>query len=396
MHRLWGNGVYFVDDSGAYTCAVKAQPEFTEAARFDYMGSKPDGSFLICPVANLLIYPCQTYTASGLSAVDSPTPEQRINLGNYVDGRFVYLEHAGLGQVNIWYASEGNPNELWLDNSDFADLASILDYDGESLAFATGMIGDYDIQRRASDGTLTRIIGNGDAMPGVAGTTYAGTPDHDTVEIDQGTVYVKGVGSGGDIVLFSSDGTTTTVIAKVGQVVPGLASVTILGLELRQVSSGKIWVQVTQSDGDTVLYQISGGTWARVIGKFDNYVRGRPAAFDTYEHGSLGDTAVIAVTYLDFTSPTIYSIDLYTNADLPGISEAVGGGPMLQLFPASGGAWTIATLGEAGTTNTLQSSSSLTNTTWETVGVPQIADGTNLMEWTLLPTNDVGFFRLVE
>jgi len=388
--------MYFVDDSGAYTCAFKDQPEFSDAAWFEFMGSKPDGSGIICPVVNLLTYPCQIYNGSGLAALTTPAPDQRLNLSNYFDGRMVYMEHAGLGAVNIWYYTEGNPPELWLDNTDFSALAGNLDYDGETLAFAEGASGAFNVWLRAAAGTLTRIVGMGDPLPGAAGTTLTSTPGADNVEVDQGKLYMKGAGSGGDIVLFSSaDGTTFDIIAKVGQVVPGLTAVTITQMELRQVRNGKIWLQVTQSDGETVLYQITGNTWARVIGKSDSFVRGTPAAFDTYEHGSLGDTVVVSVTYFDFSVPGYYVTDLYTNADLPGFS-AVGTGAVLEFVRMPGGDWKITAVGEAGETNTLQATSSLTNTVWDTVGAV-VADGAGLMEWTVVaPTNDARFFRLVE
>jgi len=68
----------------------------------------------------------------------------------------------------------------------------------------------------------------------------------------------------------------------------------------------------------------------------------------------------------------------------------------MEIIRQLDGGWKIATMGEAGTTNTLQATSSLTNSIWETVGTSVVADGTNAMEWALSLTNETRFYRLVE
>lgn len=390
---VYESGIYYFDDSGAYAVAIKNQPGFSGAS-FAFIGAKPDGSMIIRPVFNGNLYPCQIYDGNGLSAISSPTPEQGLNQDNYFDGRFVYLEHAGLGAVNIWYYTEGNPAQLWFDNSDYASLAT-LDYDGDTLAFVGSNTGTYDIRLRDAGGALTYIIGQGDPLPGTVASTYTGTPVGGNVEVDQGKVYVLGAGSGGEHILFSSsNGVAFDIIATVGQVVPSLTGITISGMALRQVRDGKIWLQVSQSNGDIVLYQIVGGVWNRVAGKSDSYNGRVPIGFGTYEHGSSGDTVVIAVQHLDFSSPTIYETEIYVNGDLPGFTAALAGLPM-QIILQPNGYLTISALGDVGETNTLQSTSSLTNTFWDTDGTV-VADGAGLMEWSMSPTNHMRFYRLVE
>lgn len=393
--QLFGHGLFYADDSGAYTVASTDAPEFSDAAAFRLMGRMDDGGLLFSPVSNLNSIPCQVYNGSGLNAVIAPTPGQSLNMGNYFDGRFVYLEHTGLGGTKVWYYSEGNPLELWFDNT----VAGVLDYDDESLAYATGTTGDFDVHVRAPNGTSTHIIGNGDPLPGIDGETFTGTPAIETTEVDQGTVYLLGVGAAFPTQksLFSSaDGTTFDVIAITGQEVPGLAGITIIGMKLIEVNGGKIWLVVDQSDGDKVLYQIVGTVWTRVAGKNDSYDGRTPDfGFDVHEHSVLGDTVVIAVSFFDFSAAPAYNVtDLYVNGDLPGFETAVAG-TVLELVPAQNGNWSISAMGEAGVTNTLLSTTSLTNSVWDTVGTI-ISDGSGQMEWTMTPTNNAQFFRLME
>ena len=47
---VYGNGVYFIDDSGGYTVATTAQPEFDGSLYFTVVGAKTDGSMIISPV----------------------------------------------------------------------------------------------------------------------------------------------------------------------------------------------------------------------------------------------------------------------------------------------------------------------------------------------------------
>ena len=390
-------GIYFVDDGGAGTVVIKNEPPFSGIDGFRVLGWKLDGS-LIFSVIDSVLYPCQLYDGNGLSAISSPTREQEQNLASYFDGRMVYMTYSGSTKTRIWYYTEGNPPELWLEDADMPGLAGPLDYDGETLAFSVSLPGGgYELWRRDSSGITNSIIKYGDLMPGEAASVFVGTPAADTVEVDQGKVYMIGAGSGPttQILFSSSDGVTFDVIAKRFDDVPGLPGITIQSMKLLQVSNGKVWLFITQSNSDNVLYQIVNGVWTRVVGKLDSFDGRTAYNMTVYEHGSLGDGVVIAVGLPSAPGAFDYVDELYTNADLPGFLEG-STGAIMEMIRQLNGDFKIATLGEAGTSNTLQTTSSLTNNLWETVGVPMVADGTNMMEWTVSPTNDVGFFRLIE
>lgn len=393
---LYAEGIYFVDDSGAGTVVVNNEPPFTGVDAFRVLGWEADGSLLFS-VLDTILYPCQLYNGTGLTALSAPTREQEQNLVSYFDGRMVYMTYSGSTKTRIWYYTEGNPPELWLEDAAMPGLAGPLDYDGETLAFSVSLSGGgYELWRRASGGTLTRIIKYGDLMPGEAASVFVGNPAADTVEVDQGKVYMIGSGYAPttQMLFSSSDGVTFDIIAKRWEAIPGLPGITIDSMKLCQVRNGKIWLWVDQSNGDEVLYQIVNGVWTRVVGKLDSFDGRTAYNMTAFEHGSLGDGVVIALALPLSVSP-YYGVEIYTNADLPGFS---GGSPgaVLDIIRQLGGDLKIATMGEAGTTNTLQSTSSLTNTIWETIGAPIVADGTNLMEWTVSPTNSAAFFRLVE
>lgn len=390
-------GIYFVDDGGAVTVVIKNEPPFSGIDGFRVLGWESDGSLLFSVIDSVL-YPCQLYDGNGLNALAAPTREQEQNLVSYFDGRMVYMTYSGSTKTRIWYYTEGNPPELWLEDADMPGLAGPLDYDGETLAFSVSLSGGgYELWRRNSGGITNSIIKYGDLMPGEAASTFVGTPAADTVEVDQGKVYMIGPGSGPttQILFSSSDGVTFDVIAKRFEDVPGLPGITIQSMKLLQVSNGKVWLFVTQSNSDNVLYQIVNGVWTRVVGKLDSFDGRTAYNITVYEHGSLGDGVVIALGLPSAPGAFDYVDELYTNADLPGISAGSTGAIMEMIHQLDGG-WKIAAMGEAGTTNTLESTLSLTNTTWDPIGVPIISDGTNAMEWLIAPTNDAEFYRLVE
>ena len=77
---LYENGLYYIDDAGMHTIAMKSWPEFSGTGGFRFIGRMADGSLLFGPAIMGNAHPCMTYNADGITDVVSPTTDQMLNL----------------------------------------------------------------------------------------------------------------------------------------------------------------------------------------------------------------------------------------------------------------------------------------------------------------------------
>lgn len=385
------DGFYYVDDNGSYTVANKKQEDFKLGAFWKFLGFKDDESLMFVPGNFNNPYPVYVYGPSGLVAVDSPTPEQALNLGNYFDGRMVYYQVLGLAGAHVWYYEEGQPEVLLYNRDNLPGLNSYYDYDGESMALNIGEYGvDDAVWLRTADGSLKRIIGRGDPLPGSEGT-YAGG----TVHVNQGKVYilassVERFPAFADQVLLSSDGSTIDLIGKVGAEIPGSGGSTLAGVELLQVTDGQMWLNVSPSTGGKALYRVENGIWTEVVSSSSSFDGRTAIALGGFPFGMRGDTAVVTVWFLN---PNFsISKELYVNGDLPGFEITGGGnGPAMSIAPGPNGSYTLTVSTEAGKTYTLQSSTTLTG--W-TIEQAPISGDAGSASWTVTNSEVTQYFRV--
>lgn len=385
------DGFYYVDDYGSYTVANNKQDDFKLGAFWKFIGFKDDESLIFVPGNFNNPYPVYVYGPSGLVAVNSPTPEQALNEGNYFDGRMVYYQISGLAGTSIWYYEEGQPEVLMYNRENLPGLNGYIDYDGESMALNIGEFGvDDGVWLRTADGNLKRIIGRGDPLPGSEGT-YAGG----TIHVSQGKVYILASSAERfpafpDQVLISSDGDTIDLIGKVGAEIPGQGGATLAGVELLQVTDGQMWLNVSPSTGGKALYRVENGIWTPIVSSSDTFDGRTAIALGGFPFGNRGDTAVVTVWFLN---PNFsISKELYVNSDLPGFEITGGGnGPAMSIAPGPNGSYTLTVSTEAGKTYTLQSSTTLTG--WANEQDP-ISGDAGSASWTVTNSGVTRYFRV--
>lgn len=387
-------GFYYVDDSGARTVASKEQDAFKKTAVWAFMGILNDQDLLFCPGTFGNEYPCYIYSGTGPSAVTEPTPEQA--LGQYVEDRMVYTTIEGLSGAHMYLYQKGEPAELLLDRDMLAGFNGHLDYDGESVVLTAGQV-DFDIVvwLRLQDGTLKRIIGHGDPLPGSTGT-YRGLPTQQVTFVDQGRVFMVAESREtlpvfNDRVMFASDGNTTEVLFKSRQEIPGQPGVTIEGFDVADVQDGRIWVVASHSGGVKTLFLVENGAWTRIASSTDSYDGRTPVSLRAFRYGARGDDLVFQVSFLGVNFRLIN--ELYTNASLPGFTVV---GPVtaapVQIAAAPDNQWRFTTPAEPGKLHTLESSTTLKS--WAAAAAAILAEEAQELEWLLPRTDGAVFFRV--
>jgi hypothetical protein len=389
-------GLYRVDETGAYSISNKYDPGYEIAFNWLFMGFTEPNTVLFVPVTGNNLLPVHTYGPSGLNAVASPTPEQGFNYGNYFDGRMIYYRVNGTSGAQIWSYEASQPDTLLYNEDNFSGIKAFLDYDGDSIVLSSGEATvDATVWLRLSDGTLKPIIKEGDPLPGSEGT-YTGLPVLSTAHVSQGKVYMLAESKEkfpifSDRTLWSSDGNTTEVIATRGMAIPGQGGATLDGFDILDVVDGKVWLNVSQSPDGKSVYAVKDGIWDLVASSAMSFDGRTPVGLQSFKHGMRGDTVAILVSFLqpNFTLAN----DLYVNGELPGFDTNGGGndGPPLTIVPGPDGSMNLSFQTETGKLYTLQSSNNLSG--WNNEQNSVTGDG-SMVTWTIANTGGNKYFRV--
>ena len=390
------SGVYYIQDEGASTIASREQDAFESTMNWLTLGIQENEYLLFVPVTFNNIYPVQLYGPAGLTAVTEPTPDQGI--GQYVENRGVYTTISSSDGVKVWQYTQGEENQLLLDDTTTPGLNGHLDYDGESILFTTGQVDvDAAVWIRLADGTAKRILQHGNSLPGSTGT-YRGLPAQQGSFVDQGRVYFTAQSQETfpffpDQVFLASDGDTTEVLLKRGQEVPGQTGVTLDGFEVGQVRNGRIWFVATLSGIGKSLYLLENGEWTQIVSPQDSLDGRNPVGFRAFRFGARGNDVMFQASFVDFNKNPPLSNELYTNAELPGLTiENVNTNTSTRIVPTQDGQWLLALPAQAGKTYTLEFSQSFQS--WEALGDPIAATTDTILEWLVPLENAPRFFRV--
>lgn len=392
-------GVFYAYSNNLQLVAGSEQEAFSSAARWVFLGLSDPETVMFIPTNFGNPYPAYSFGPGGLAALSEPTPEQGFNMGNYFDGRMMYItiEGAGVGP-KIWYYQKGQPAQLLMDRSTVENLNTLVDYDGESFVYVTGDPGvDLAVWMQKPDGSRTRIIGYGESLPGTDGT-YRGMVTTGSVYVDQGKVYIRGETNETLPVwtaksFFWSDGTNIELIATTGMQIPGHEGAVIDGFEVFNVTDGISWLTVSQTNGLKVIYQVEENIWRKVLSSADQLDGRAPVALNIFPHGMRDNTVAVLASFLQ-PNFTIAS-ELYVNRELPGLDGNSGGtgGVAVSIERNPDGSWKLSLPAEAGRTYTLQSAGNLAD--WGNEGEPIIAEIAGMVEWIVDGEANENFFRVL-
>lgn len=199
--------------------------------------------------------------------------------------------------------------------------ALALDGDGRTVLFATGSSARTNaaIWMRRPDGTLRRIIGEGDSMPNGPGEA-AVRPGSTAAFADGSHAYlVVDNQTGGrqrdlNQVLFRSDGDLVEPLLALRSAALGVGGSPVVAFTVGSVTGGEILATATVEGGRRTVIHWKEGVWSELFAPGSSFDGETPFDFALHREGHRGDTLALMLSFGSARRPVQR---LYTNARFP-------------------------------------------------------------------------------
>ncbi|MBN8249128.1 MAG: hypothetical protein J0L84_17000 [Verrucomicrobia bacterium] len=291
-------------------------PGFTNLVSLHHVGLWERRALLFLP--GIPAEPQPIYRWDGALTAWLP-PEQAGTNPWVAGGRILRTEGSADAGMRIHLGPPGATVEI-LDDSIAPGLSGALslDGDGQTVLFSTGSAARTNavIWMRRTDGTLRRLIGEGDPMPEGSGQA-AVRPGSTAVFADGSHAYlVVDNQTGGrqrdlDQVLFRSDGDLVEPLLALRSAPLGVAGTRVIAFTVGSVTGGEILATATLEGGRRTVIHWKAGVWSEVFAPGSAFDGESPFDFTLHRDGHLGDSLTLLLSFGSARRPVHR---LYTNA----------------------------------------------------------------------------------
>jgi len=234
-------------------------------------------------------------------------------------GRILHSEGLAEAGMRVLLGPPGAVAEILNDSLAPGLSGSLaLDSSGQTVLFATGSAARTNaaLWMRRPDGTLRRLIADGDPLPG-SNDTAAVRPSATSAFADGSYAYlVVDNQSGGrqrDLVqvLFRSDGDAVEPLLAIKDPALGVGGAPVIAFAVGSVTHGEILATATFEGGRRAVIHWQDGVWTELVDPESLFDGEKPFDFALHREGHLGDSLALMISFGSARRPVHR---LYTNA----------------------------------------------------------------------------------